>query len=88
MEKITYRGWEITFNPKPIADYSHDYDFVSPNHDGGTETCGTASSVESAMREIDEREGESDEIPTLHTVKKWEASKREPITNEELAKFD
>lgn len=52
----TWRGFEITHNPKPIPTTAHDYDFVhAADYDGpGDPRCGTAASVEDAQRAISE----------------------------------
>lgn len=45
------------YAPKPIPDRRHDYDFWHDNYDGadgGNGLCGTASSIEDAMRQIRE----------------------------------
>lgn len=50
-------GWSITYNPKPIPVRCHDYDFVHDNYDGadgGNGLCGTASSIDDAIEQIEE----------------------------------
>lgn len=50
-------GWHIEYDPKPIPDRSHDYNYWHDEHDGaidGNHLCGTAGSVEDALEEINE----------------------------------
>lgn len=52
-------GWTITFNPKPIPDRCHDYDFIHENYDGadgGNGLSGTAESAIDAAQQIREIE--------------------------------
>ena len=50
----TYKNWVITYNPKPIPDRSHDYDFTHKDYDGpGDNRASTARSMEEAKFEID-----------------------------------
>ena len=52
---ISYRGYTIEFNAKPIPDRSHDWEWVADDYDGpGDDRCGTASSEADAMKQIDE----------------------------------
>ena len=44
--------WTIEYNPKPIADRSHDYDFWHKSVDIDNPACGTAPSSEDAIRQI------------------------------------
>lgn len=49
-----YRNYKITYNPKPIPDRRHDWDFVHIDYDGPPDhRCGTSSSYEQAKRDID-----------------------------------
>ena len=50
------KGWHIEYNPKPIPDRSHDYDFWHDDVDDGNGLCGTARSIANARRKIEERE--------------------------------
>lgn len=52
-------GWHISYNPKPIPDKSHDYDFHHDDYDGENGLCGTAKDIEDAVKQINEIE-ESD----------------------------
>ena len=47
-------GWSITCSPKPIGTNAHDYDFWHENYDGENNLCGTASSLEDAIQQINE----------------------------------
>lgn len=49
-----YEGWHVAYNPKPIPDRSHDYDFWHDDHDGENGLCGTASSLDDAIDQIKE----------------------------------
>lgn len=58
----TYRGYRITYDPKPIPDRRWDWDFVHEDYDGapnypgdgpGDHRCGNAASVEACRAEID-----------------------------------
>lgn len=52
-------GWTITYNPKPIPDRRHDWEFVHENYDGadgGNGLCGTAESMADALAQIQEIE--------------------------------
>ncbi len=53
---IHYRGYVITYDPKPIPFRGCDVDYVHENYDGPEDVdgCGTAASVEDAKAEIDE----------------------------------
>lgn len=51
------KGWHIERNLKPIPTQSHDYDFWHDDYDGadgGNGLCGTAASIEDAIRQIEE----------------------------------
>jgi hypothetical protein len=45
-------GWTITYNPKPIPNREHDYDFVHDNYDGENGLCGTAKDYLNAIHNI------------------------------------
>lgn len=52
-------GWNIKYNPKPIPDRRHDYDFWHDEYDGadgGNGLCGTAESFDDAVKQISEIE--------------------------------
>lgn len=50
-----YRGFTITYNPKPIPVRGHDWDFVHKDYNGpGDIRCGTASLYREAQFEIDD----------------------------------
>ena len=52
-----YREFEITYNPKPIPYFEHDFDCVHPDYDGADGGNGmyfTASSREDGKIKIDE----------------------------------
>jgi hypothetical protein len=54
-------GWNVWYNPKPIPDRSHDFDFWHDNYDGadgGNGLSGTASSALDAVNQINEMECE------------------------------
>ena len=51
-------GWSITHNPKPIPDFSHDWDFVHEDYDGENGLCGTAAGYHNAVHAIIELEKE------------------------------
>lgn len=57
---MTY--WHILYNPKPIPDRRHDYDWWHEDYDGAPDSrdirCGTAESAEDARRQIEEIENE------------------------------
>lgn len=67
---VRYRGYTISYNPKPIPTRAHDYDFVHDDYDGaplehadgppGDDRAGSAASVAACKREIDELEDEED----------------------------
>jgi hypothetical protein len=51
---IKYKQWEITYNPKPMPDRSHDYDVSHIDYDGpGDVRCFTCASLDDAIAEID-----------------------------------
>ncbi len=55
----SYNGYSIVFNPKPIPDLSHDFDWYPNDYDGPEDSRGgTAGSVTQAMIAIDEELGE------------------------------
>jgi hypothetical protein len=52
---ITYKGFTITHDPKPISSRAWDYDFAHKDYDGpGDIRCGNGSSVEDCKAQIDE----------------------------------
>lgn len=53
---IIYKSdWRIVKNPKPIPDRSHDWDWWRDGHVDLDSPCqGTASSVDDAVRQIEE----------------------------------
>ena len=51
---VRYGSWTITYSPKAIPIKNFDYDFVHDDHDGINSLCGSADSVESAKRDINE----------------------------------
>lgn len=53
---VEYRGYIIVYNPKPIPDRSHDWDWFPEDYDGPEDwrDSGCAPSAESAMRRVDE----------------------------------
>jgi hypothetical protein len=54
-----YRNYTIEYDPPPIPTRAHDYRYAHDEYDGpGDRRCGTAASVEAAMRDIDEIEDE------------------------------
>ena len=59
---IIYKGdWRIEKNPKPIPDRTHDWDFWRDGYvDLDAPWQGTASSVDDAIRQIDEMMDEED----------------------------
>lgn len=51
-----YRGYTISFDPKPIPSRDFDFDFSHEDYDGpGDHRCGSAGSVEDCMILIDEQ---------------------------------
>lgn len=52
--------WNIEYEPKPIPDRRHDWSFAHEDFDGAPDShdhrCGTAASVEDALRQIREME--------------------------------
>lgn len=59
--EISYKGWKVCYDPKPIPDRRHDWDFIHDDYDGAPDSgnrhlCGTAASFEDALRQIDEIE--------------------------------
>lgn len=60
-----YRGYNITFDQKPMADRSHDWNWEHEEYDGpGDERCGTAETEEQAKLDIDEQISTSDAVLT------------------------
>jgi hypothetical protein len=52
-----YRGWEITYSPKPIPDRRHDWEAVHEDYDGPEDhRCITGRSVKDLRLQIDELE--------------------------------
>lgn len=50
-----YRNYNISYDPPPVATRVWDYQFAHVDYDGpGDNRCGTAPSLEDAMRQIDE----------------------------------
>lgn len=58
-----YKGCSISFDMKPIADRSHDYDWTHEDYDGPQDNddlkyyptlCGTAESLKECYSQIDE----------------------------------
>lgn len=56
MQIVLDNDWVIDYNPKSIPDRSFDYDFWHTNHDGENYLCGTGSSVEDCLEQINEIE--------------------------------
>jgi len=59
MKLSEFPGWNIVKNPKPIPDRNNDYDFWHDDFDMGSGLCGTAKSVEDAIKQIREIEEEN-----------------------------
>jgi hypothetical protein len=59
---MQYRGYTIKFEPPPIPDWSHDWQYFADGYDGAPDSSdnrsGTAASLEAAKRQIDELEDE------------------------------
>ena len=53
--------WHIEYNPKPIPDRQHDWDFWHDDHDGENGLCGTAASEGDAKEQIAEMEAENED---------------------------
>lgn len=53
-------GWHIEYNPKPIPDFSHDYDFWHDDSDDCNNLHGTAKDPQDAFEQILEIEAEKD----------------------------
>jgi hypothetical protein len=54
-------GWHIKYNPKPIPDRSHDWDYWHDDCDDENRLCGTAPSWQAAattVAEIIEEQGD------------------------------
>mgnify|MGYP001050229118 CR=1 FL=1 len=45
-------GWNVQYNPKPIPDRRHDYDFWHDDFDDVNLLCGTAHSIHDAVEQI------------------------------------
>jgi len=59
MRNQHYKDYKIVFNPKPIPDASHDYDYFPDDYDGPEDPRGgSVGSVIQAMIAIDEELGE------------------------------
>ena len=62
MRHVTYKGWSIDFNAKPIPTSAYDYDcshedyYGEPIDDDGNELSFCIGSVEAAKRYIDDME--------------------------------
>lgn len=55
-QRIEYRGCTIIFDPKPIPDRRHDWDWTHKDYDGPPDNrLGACASVEECKAEIDER---------------------------------
>ena len=62
MAKTEYKGYLITFDPKPIPFRGCDFDYAHVDFDGpGDRRCGNAGSVQDCMDLIDELEDDDDE---------------------------
>lgn len=71
-----YKDYTIVFNPKPIPDRNHDYDYFPHDYDGPEDSRGgDAASVTQAQIAIDEEIGELSGEEHEHT---W----RDPEGNE------
>lgn len=64
--EVHYRGYRITYDPKPVpARCGVDWSWVHDDYDGpGDPRCGASGSIEAAVADIDELEDERAE-PTL-----------------------
>ena len=59
MKSVTYKDWEITYNPKPIPVRIYDYEAIHKDYDGPEDCrCFTGDSVEFLKAEIDDWEDE------------------------------
>lgn len=60
---IRYKGYSITYHPKPIPTRDHDFEFVHDDYDGAPDShdhrSGTAGNPEDAKRMIDDIETET-----------------------------
>ena len=58
-QTINYRGYRIIFNPPPIPDRSHDWQWSHEEYDGAPDgndiRIGSSPSLEQARTEIDEQ---------------------------------
>lgn len=52
--ELEYKGWEISYNPKPIGTRDHDWDATHDDYDGDNGMYLTAGSVHDCHRLIDE----------------------------------
>jgi hypothetical protein len=56
---MDYRGYNITYWPKPIPSRAHDYDFVHQDYDGpGDNRVGSCGSIRDCILEIEQIEME------------------------------
>lgn len=54
-QRQTYRGHHLMYDPKPIPDRRHDWDWWHDDYDGPPDRrCGSAPTAEAARQEIDE----------------------------------
>lgn len=51
-------GWTIEHSPPPIGDRSFDYQFSHEDYDGENGLCGTGSSIEDCINQIEDMEGQ------------------------------
>lgn len=52
---MTYRSFRIEYDPPPIPDRNHDWQWAHQDYDGpGDSRCGTSSSLEASKVAIDE----------------------------------
>lgn len=59
MKPFVYKEYTISFDPKPIPDRGHDFDWYPNDYDGPEDSRGgTAATVTQAMIAIDEELGE------------------------------
>jgi len=58
---VIRNGWHIIKDIKAIPSRSFDWDFYHDDHDGENGLCGSASSIEDALEQIDEIESEEEE---------------------------
>ena len=56
---MIYRGWFIQWDPPPIPDRNHDWQYWHKNYDGpGDGRIGSVASEQAAREAIDEEEDE------------------------------